>query len=172
MDPEKIYRQYFDKIYKYCYFKTNRDQHTAEDLVSKVFYIFFQKWEQLNTRSELELLKWLYRTANIIIKEYYRTKEYVESLSDEMINLLQDRKNIDEAINPVLEDETYRYYIRAIQKRLNEKDKQLFDAIVIQHMSYFQIGQKLGIDQRAVQMRWIRLQKKIRTFICRILNVN
>ena len=89
-----------------------------------------------------------------------------------MINLLQDRKNIDEAINPVLEDETYRYYIRAIQKRLNEKDKQLFDAIVIQHMSYFQIGQKLGIDQRAVQMRWIRLQKKIRTFICEILNIN
>ena len=61
--------------------------------------------------------------------------------------------------------------IKSIKKRLKEKDKQLFDDIVVKRISYSSIAQKMCIDQRAVQMRWIRLQKKIRKFIHEIIEL-
>ena len=171
MDAEKIYQQYFDKIYKYCYFKTQRDKYITEELVSKVFFLLYQKWDQLNNRSDLEILKWLYCTANLIIKEYNRSIKYVVSISEEYTALLQDQKDAEYQTNQVLEEETYQYYINAIKKRLKEKDKQLFDDIVVKRISYSSIAQKMCIDQRAVQMRWIRLQKKIRKFIHEIIEL-
>ena len=170
MTYEDAYRKYFTVIVKYSSRQIGNHLFDAEEIASDAFYILFEKWDELNSHEEQVIITWLYRAANNKIKEYFRNKppEHVSIDSDDEIELkmLENESDID----IVEEAKKYDRYIVQIQNRLNQKEAQLFEYIVVNQYRYSQIASLLNISESAVKMRWFRLQMKIRSVINDLIN--
>jgi RNA polymerase sigma-70 factor (ECF subfamily) len=85
----QVHEQYYDAIYRYMSFRVN-DLQTAEDLTSEVFIRFLHAIQQKKAPQNT-IRGWLYGTASLILKEYYRKKkrtqltELSESLPGEAV---------------------------------------------------------------------------------------
>ena len=175
MTYEDAYRKYFTVIVKYSSRQIGNHLFDAEEIASDAFYILFEKWDELNSHEEQVIITWLYRAANNKIKEYFRNKppEHVSIDSDDEmkrnvieLKMLENESDID----IVEEAKKYDRYIVQIQNRLNQKEAQLFEYIVVNQYRYSQIASLLNISESAVKMRWFRLQMKIRSVINDLIN--
>ena len=175
MTYEDAYRKYFTVIVKYSSRQIGNHLFDAEEIASDAFYILFEKWDELNSHEEKVILTWLYRAANHKIKEYFRNRplEYVSIDPDDEIKknviemkMLENESDIDIAV----EAKKYDRYIVQIQNRLNQKEAQLFEYIVVKQYRYNQIASLLDTSESAVKMRWLRLQMKIRAIVNDLIN--
>ena len=175
MTYEDAYRKYFTVIVKYSSRQIGNHLFDAEEIASDAFYILFEKWDELNSHEEQVIITWLYRAANNKIKEYFRNKppEHVSIDSDDEmkrnvieLKMLENESDID----IVEEAKKYDRYIVQFQNRLNQKEAQLFEYIVVNQYRYSQIASLLNISESAVKMRWFRLQMKIRSVINDLIN--
>ena len=175
MTYEDAYRKHFTVIVKYSSRQIGNHLFDAEEIASDAFYILFEKWDELNSHEEQVIITWLYRAANNKIKEYFRNKppEHVSIDSDDEmkrnvieLKMLENESDID----IVEEAKKYDRYIVQFQNRLNQKEAQLFEYIVVNQYRYSQIASLLNISESAVKMRWFRLQMKIRSVINDLIN--
>ena len=82
------------------------------------------------------------------------------------MKMLENESDIDIAE----EAKKYDRYIVQIQNRLNQKEAQLFEYIVVKQYRYNQIASLLDTSESAVKMRWLRLQMKIRAIVNDLIN--
>ena len=75
-----LYEQYFDRIYRYVFFKTSHVAE-AEDLTERVF---LKAWEAMARYRERGggFRTWLYRIAHNTVIDYHRTKKDTIALQD------------------------------------------------------------------------------------------
>ena len=84
-----IAEKYYQDIYKYCYVKLNFDENAAKDCTQDVFLTMIQKKNNLNLGGNMRV--WLYRTADRVMKHYWRKEKKRQSVvSLENIELSDD----------------------------------------------------------------------------------
>lgn len=91
----QIYDLYFQKIYRFIYFRVNHTE-TTEDLVSETF---IRAWDRLEGIQKVSSFNgWLYQIARNLVIDYYRTKKSDVALH-ELENILEYEDNVLELTN-------------------------------------------------------------------------
>ncbi len=91
----QIYNLYFQKIYRFIYFRVSHKQ-VAEDLAEEVFLKVFGKIGSARGGDSFE--GWLYQIARNMVIDYYREKK-VDVALDEIENTLEYESNIVESVD-------------------------------------------------------------------------
>lgn len=91
----KLYELYFDKIYRFAYFRVSHKE-IAEDITEEVFIRAFTSLSSLDKASSFE--SWLYQIARNRIIDYYRSKKQLLPL-DDLENTLQYETNTIDSVN-------------------------------------------------------------------------
>jgi len=155
---EQVFLEYYTPICKYCASRMPKHISYSEDIANEAFVLLCKKWHGLEKRN---IRAWLYRTADNLIKEFFRkTKkealnlEYIEN-SDAANNLIyeQDFENIS--------DDDIEIIKNRILSGLSDADKKIFAMNFIEKLPHKEIGQKLLISEEAVKKRVYRLKQKI-----------
>lgn len=68
-----IAEKYYHEIYGYCYYKLNFDENAAHECVQDTFLVMIQKKNRLNLCFNMK--SWLYKTADRVIKHYWRMEK-------------------------------------------------------------------------------------------------
>lgn len=129
-------QDYYDKIYKYCYFKVN-DKEIAEDLTQQSFLKYLS---QNNYIDQGKPLAYLYTIARNQCYDYYK-KIKIEPLSEDI-----EMNNNDEDILTKL----------AIRDAVKKLDSELNEIILLHFGSGFnvlEIAKLLGISRFSVHRK-------------------
>ena len=156
---EKAAEQYYLLIYKYCHLKLQSNESDTYDITNEVFVVLCEKWDNLKKEN---IKAWLYRTADNLLKEFFRkhkkiTNElkYIEDLDDYTANSLiyeQSFENISEYDIETYKDE--------VLDELSDKEKELFDMFFSEKLSYRDICERLYISKENLKKRLYRLRQK------------
>lgn len=92
---EIIIRQYYDSIYRYCYYCLNGDEAAAKDCTQETFLILIEKKRMVDLSGNIE--GWLRRTAKNVIRHYLRhERKKRESLDlSQLTDLGKNDRNIE-----------------------------------------------------------------------------
>jgi len=167
---EKVSEEYYMLIYKYCRKKLQTNVEDIDDVTNDIFVLFCEKWNSLHKEN---IRAWLHRAADNIIKKFHdknkrrhREFEYIDDLDDFTVNSLaynQDFENIsDKNIN------TYR---NEILNELSDKERELFEMVFTERLSYGEISEQLMISKDNLKNRVYRLRQKINKAVYAKINI-
>ena len=69
----KIYDHFVDQIYRYVFFKVNKDD--ALDLTENIFLKVWEKLKSYQKTADSHFSSWLFRIAHNVIVDHYRTRK-------------------------------------------------------------------------------------------------
>lgn len=149
-----LYDKYIKKIYDFVFFKVwNKSE--AEDLTSEIFLKAYESMDKFDVTRESAFSSWIYKIANNLVIDYYRTKKDV--VSDELIwekpqyyDILWDIQNRDK-IKEVLD---YLDSLEPIQK-------EIFIMRIWNDMSYNEISEIVGKSVDNCKQIFSRTMKKV-----------
>ena len=153
--------------------KLNYDINTAQDITQEVFYELFSHWDSFHTRTEAGLLTWLYRTADILIKKYFRLQKKakkIESLQN--ANQIDFQFQVDSNLLAEEERRQYEFYIKEIKEKLSKKELQIFEYIILQKYTVSQTAKLLDMKENTVMVSLYRLRKKLNKLLDKIISIN
>lgn len=134
----------YDKIYRYCYFKTNH-RETAEDITQETFLRF---WESENYQESGQALQYLYTIArNLCIDHYRRSKP---SLS---LETAPDTAAEHTPQNDAEEKVLTRIAVQAALAQLTQEERELLLLRYANEVPISVIGALMGISRFAVYRR-------------------
>lgn len=157
-----IARTHYESVYKFCYLKLQYNSHDAADITQDVFLLFQEKCPELEDRN---IRGWLFTTANLKIKEYYRKYNKEEKMFTDIRNY--DTENEDTDIFTLLEEvstfdaDNLEKYRNIIFEKLTEKDKELYTKVFVENKSYSQIAEELNTTPKNISVKVFRLKKKL-----------
>lgn len=153
---QQLYSEHQQRLFKYFYARTTNKQ-SAEDLTHDVFY------EASKTihlyRGDASLLSWLYGIANNLLKKYYRSKKYEQSLQ---------QKLEEPTIQPVSELERLveqKMQVQVIHERimqLEETAKQIVLLRLYSELSFKEIGEIVGCTENYARVQFHRLKQQLK----------
>lgn len=150
--------QNYDLMVRYCVGRIGNND--AEDIVIEAFFLLGQKWDLFDNHNEKVITAWLYKTLDNKCKEYYRLKKRRSAI-------IKIEKTIvaDDLFYASEEKLVYSSYISEIRKRLTPAERDLFDCIVVDEMSFKSAAEFLKITDVATRVRWLRTKNHINSFI-------
>ena len=84
-----LFKRYYNEIYKYIYVHLNRNAEDAKDVTQEVFLVLMKKMHRLKLDENIRM--WLYRTADNVLKEFYRkNRKYRNQVSLDSIEIPDD----------------------------------------------------------------------------------
>lgn len=153
---QKLYSEHQQRLYKYFYSRTTNAQ-TAEDLTQDVFY------EASKTihlyRGDASLTSWLYSIANNLLRKYYRSKKYEQSLHKK---LEEPSCNPTISIEQVVEQ---RLQVQAIYEQivqLEETSQQIVLLRLYSELSFKYIGEIVGCSENYARVQFHRLKQQLK----------
>ncbi len=126
-------QDYYDKIYKYCYFKVN-NREIAEDLTQQAFLKYLSQNDYIDQGKPLA---YLYTIAKNQCYDYFR-KTQVDNLYDEVV--VED--NLDNVLTKL-----------AINEAIKKLDNELYEVVLLRFGSGFnvsEIAKVLGVSRFSV----------------------
>ena len=151
---DKVYDEYFDKIYNWSIKKTN-NREDAEDLTNSVFLSIF---EYLNKDINVEKLE------NLIWKIAYniwctRAKEYIKEKNNVNYDMSYKLGYEDITIDKII----YREIINDIDKiGLSENEIKIFKLYYLKDLSIKDISNKLDITESNIKYYLYNARNKIK----------
>ena len=141
---EVLYLLYQRKISKYFTARVGYDR--SQDLTSEVFLIALKKIDKIKKGYELQFL---YKTANLILKEFYRKEKKEKETNLELIKLV---------IDPNLQENDT---IHASLLSLSKDELELLLLQSVDQLSTKEIAYILDISSFAVRKRLSRVKNKL-----------
>lgn len=133
ISKEEMTRLYYDAILAHCNRKLNYEIDAARDITQEVFYELFSHWDGFQSHAEAGLLTWLYRTADILVKKYFRLQKKAKKMeSMQNANCIDFDFEVDSALLAKEEKQQYEAYIAEIKENLSDKELQIFEHIILQ----------------------------------------
>ncbi len=140
----------YDKIYKYCYFKTG-DAVLAEDITQETFLRFY-KAGKYHERGKV--MAYLYTIAANLIKDSYRNKKTFPAAEP-----------LDENIQASSEDMDTSLAVRQAVEKLDEDEKEVIVLLVINGQSVGETADIMGISRFSVYRTQKRALKKLKNIL-------
>jgi RNA polymerase sigma-70 factor (ECF subfamily) len=150
----QLYELYFEKIYRFIYFKTT-DRQTTEDLTSQTFFKALENLAKF--KGEIAQFKsWIYKIAHNLVIDHYRTNRDHTPLDLAQDLAAPEQTAAKTAIN--LELEKVINYLDT----LDPQDRQLIVLRIWDELSYREIAAIIGKSEASLKMQFSRLLKKVR----------
>lgn len=150
---EAIYNQYRDRIRNYIAVKTN--SATADDLTQQAFLKAMENFHLFKYNSSI--FTWLFKIAQNIVKNEYRTKSRNKEMLHEVIDFQSQSISLDIARNVDI-----RLDISTALARLNELDQQIISLRFFVDCTLLEISKIIGMPQSAVKNRLYRALNKLK----------
>ncbi|VXB83917.1 RNA polymerase subunit sigma-24 [Flavobacterium sp. 9AF] len=152
---ESLFSDYKEKIYRLCYSYSN-DNDTAKDLLQESFS---KVWTHLDTfQNKSEYSTWIYRIAVNTCLNYLRsTKNKRVEFRDALPEMREEEIDVETQINHL--------YIAI--KELEEIDRLLI-SMVLDDISYKEIGTILGISENNVGVKVHRIKKQLKDILTKM----
>ena len=152
---EKIYREYYDTVFKYLFCLTH-DKELSEDLVQETFVRMIKNIDKFEGKSKLS--SWLCEIAKKLWIDYIRkNKRKVELNENEELNI-QSEQNIE---NEYIEREDENKVFEKI-KALDEISQKIMYLRVKGEMSFKEIGDILGKSENWARVTFYRAKQKVK----------
>jgi len=81
------YNTYFEKVYRYIFFRVGRKKELAEDLTSEIFMKALEKFEDFDHARPFAV--WIYRIAHNHLVDYYKKMKFEMMDIEEVANELK-----------------------------------------------------------------------------------
>lgn len=161
---DKAVLDYYSDIYCFClsYLKNEED---AQDITQDVFLLLGEKAKELE---DINIRAWLYSTAKNKIMEAYREK-VVRSKHisiEENGHTIADPKSLDFLdVSDEVSDETILSAKDRLLLKLTPQERALYESIYEKKRGRREVAQELKISERALNMRILRLRRKIEKYV-------
>lgn len=154
---EKIYRAYFDDVFRYIR-RLSGDEGIAEEITGETF---FKAMRALNSfRGDCDIRVWLCQIAKNCYYSYLKKTKRTDSIEDtDLLNVPSLAESIEDRI--VSQDEAER--IRNILHDVPEPYKEVFMWRVFAELSFKQIGQLFGKTENWACVTYHRAKNLIKT---------
>lgn len=159
-----IYDDFFDKIYRFIYYKTHHKQ-TAEDLTSKTFIKALEKINSFNFRKGL-FSSWIYRIARNNVIDYYRTNK--KNLDISGIWDLGESKDF----NKTIDDRDKLVQVARYLKKFTPEQREIIIMRIWDGLSYKEISEITGKKEGNCKMIFFRTMTKLRQEIPLVLLIS
>jgi len=150
---EAIYDQYRDRIRNYIAVKTSST--VADDLTQQVFLKAMESFHLFKHNSSL--FTWIFKIAQNIVKNEYRTKSRNRELAQEVIDYESQSISLD-----IAKDVDIRIDISAALAKLNELDQQIISLRFFVDCTLLEISKIIGMRESAVKNRLYRALDKLK----------
>lgn len=146
------YDWYAPRIFRHVYFRVS-SKEIAEDLASQVF---LKTWKYLLETDINNVKSFLYRVANNLIIDHYRSKEREPILLDEGFErILFYDKDIVKEMNSQEE-------LRAVRGAMNQLQKDFRDVLVFRYIDGFSIDEIAETTQKSTNAVYIAISRGIK----------
>ncbi len=161
IDFSAFFKEYYPLVRAYCIARFELDGYDADDYVSEAFGDMWRQWENFSNSPAPALYSWLCkRTRSLFIDDYRKRKRAPEEVTyDETLH-----GDIPE-IDGEAEDEVYRGYLEEIRARLNDREREIFSAMVEDSLGIDTTAERLGLGKSATLTAWYRLRTKLGTIL-------
>ncbi len=142
LDKEKIYRDYYEKVFGYILSKIN-NAHDAEDLTADVFVKIYAKLDTFD-ENKASLSTWIYTVTRNTLTDYYRTRKVFFEMPEE----IEDETAVEDEICSAESLEN-------LANALETLEKWERDIIILHYYSgktLKEIAEKLGISYSYVKI--------------------
>lgn len=170
---QEIAKEYYEDVYTYCLSYADCSESEAADITQEVFLIFQQKLDKLE---DMNIRAWLLATAKNKVREHFRKNKKEQKLvplnpneaptEDMFIYIDRYFEGIDE-----VSDEYIEKCKELILKSLSQKEYVLYTKVFVEKKKYRQVAEEMNLTEKAVNLRVLRLKKKIKNLVSLSLTV-
>jgi len=140
----QIYDLYFEKVYKFVYFRVNHRQ-AAEDLVSE---IFIKVWGKIsNIQDTASFNGWIFQIARNLVIDYYRSRKQNVDLTL-LENVLEYEDNMVERTNLSFQQKAFLEQL----KHLTEEQQLVIKLKFLDELDNEDIAKILGKSEGAIRV--------------------
>lgn len=154
----KLYDAYFDRIYRFIYYRTSHQQ-TAEDLTEEVFIKAFRALPTLKG-GPTKLSGWIFQIARNTVIDHYRKANPIVSI-DEAENIAVHETG---AIDTLQLQSDQRLILTAMDK-LSSEQQQVVRLRFLEEFEIAEIAQMLGKSEGNIRIIQYRALTKLRTIL-------
>lgn len=154
-DPRKfgaLYKKYYERIYRYCYYRLHKNREITEDIVSEVFIKALESIERYDDRGS-PFLVWLYTIARNLIIDYVKSGKVRYEGSSASIDWTAGGHDVEKEV----ENKDLMSRIGDVLESLAESDRELLTLKFTSGLTFSEISKVLGIKEGAAKMRYYRL---------------
>lgn len=152
---EKIYKQYFNYVYKYLLILSH-DNDLTEEITQETFSIAIKEIDKFKGESKISV--WLCQIAKHLYFKEMKRKKKMASILDEKIEEVESKISIEEQIE--FKDEKEKIY-RKIEA-LDDNTKEVMKLRLEADLSFKQIGDILGKTENWARVTFYRGKQKIK----------
>ena len=156
-DLAKLYEAYYDKLYRYCYWRLYR-REAAEDVTSTVFLRLAERIGDLKVHETSETGRWLYGTAGNAIRAYLRDTRKLNAI---LADVWRTRSE-SETSSPGDESDPYWAGVYDAMRHLTPAEQDIIALRFFEGFDAGRISELLGLSRVAVRVRLHRAIKKLR----------
>jgi RNA polymerase sigma-70 factor (ECF subfamily) len=159
MTFEEAYEEYYEVVYKSIYMRMLSRENT-EDVVQETFIRAMNSWSDFD-ESKSSAKTWLCTIAKNTMINYIRNnKKHDLSSFDEMNEAGFEPGSEDKELQSLIDDDAREAY--ELLKPLKPQDREILIMRYVEEMSYKEIAEKVGSNDKAVAKKVERLLKKCR----------
>lgn len=161
----EIMKEHYQIIYSYC-FSMLKNEADSKDVTQDVFKMFIEKADNLEDGN---IRSWLFEVASIKVKLKFRELKrhsccvYFDDDTCEIPNPVDELQLLTE--NEQVEEEEIVKKKDEILNSLKPHERELYSYVYEDKMTYAQIAQKMGLTEKAVNVRSFRLKQKIKMMV-------
>lgn len=153
----QLYDQYFDAIYRFFYWQTNRQKQESEDLTHDTFIEMAKSLKRFKHRSSFK--NWLYAIAKNRLKHWLRHK--YQAASQPLFESISDTSDwIDE------EEQTKKInMIQNILKNLSDLEREIIEYRHLKNYSVAETAAVMNLTPANVKVMTHRAIKKLQNLV-------
>lgn len=161
----EIIKEHYHVIYSFC-FSQLKNEADSKDVTQDVFILMTEKAYKLHDNN---LRAWLFEVASRKIKLKFRERAKYSGC----VYFDDDTCEIPDCVNDVyffekeeeLDDKQILEMKEEILSRLTPDEQIMYHDVYVNKMQYSEIAQKLGISEKAANVRSFRLKQKIKKMV-------
>ena len=156
MNIEKLYRTYFDIVYRYIR-SISQDGSLAEEVTQETFFKALKKADQF--RGDCDVRVWLCQIAKNTLYDHLK-KQKKQLLGDEKLEKAESAGG--ELLEEKLAQRSQAMEIHKVLHRLSEPYKEVFSLRTFGELTFREIGMLFGKSENWARVTYYRARVKIR----------
>ena len=140
------YNTYFDKIYRYIYFRVGRDREMAEDLTSEVMLKAYEGFEDFDQDRSFGV--WIYRIAhNHLVDHYKKVKKEIVPLED-----AESKLKVNERIEEKADASMNLEHVGTVLEQLPDQQRNIIVMKYFNDLTHKEIARILDMTEAHVRV--------------------